>query len=203
MPAFRDFLTHLLDQGRIIFHASKGPRDQPTERDLAILAEAFDAHVLSVAGPRIAFDPATALEAADLVRQSSWALVNHDERLGDLRRRIRMSEPPRTPSQHLSADLLLRYLPQILNRARAIDPADPLNALLADVLQSWPLSGVLSDVDESPRTPLDFGRHPGLLLLYAERLVAHDRPAWRPDPSSPAREYYDLIRQQQAGSPGR
>ena len=69
MPAFRDFLTHLLDQGRIIFHASKGPRDQPTERDLAILAEAFDAHVLSVAGPRIAFDPATALEAADLVRR--------------------------------------------------------------------------------------------------------------------------------------
>jgi MoxR-vWA-beta-propeller ternary system domain bpX4 len=200
MSAFQDFLTQLLDQGKIRFRSAEAPRDQPAARDVAILAEAFEAHALSVAGPRIAFDSTTAREAAELVRQSSWALVNRDERLDDLKRRVRISGPPRTPSQHLSADLLLRYVPQILNRARALDYADPLNALLVDVLQCWPLSGVLADVDEAPRTSLDFGEHPGLLLLYAERLAAHDRPAWRPDPSSPAWAYYELIRQRQAGS---
>jgi hypothetical protein len=203
MSAFPEFLTQLLDQGRIVFRSAKAPRDQPTERDVAMLAEAFATHALSVAGPPIAFDPATACEAAELVRQSSWALVNREERLGDLKRRIRMSKTPRTPSQHLSADLLLRYVPQILNRARALDPVDPLGELLIEVLRSWPLSGVLSDLEEAPRTALEFGAHPGLLLLYAERLAAHDRPAWRPDPSSPAREYYELIREQQAGAPAR
>ena len=186
MPAFQEFLTQLLDQGKIVFRSARVPWDQPTERDLALLAEAFEAHALSVAGPRIALDPVTACEAAELVRQSSWALVNRDERLGDLKRRIRMSGPPRTPSQHLSADLLLRYVPQILKRVRAMDPTDPLSGLLGHVLRFWPLSGVLSDLDEGPLVPLAFGEHPGLLLLYAERLAAHDRPAWRPEPLEPS-----------------
>jgi MoxR-vWA-beta-propeller ternary system domain bpX4 len=203
MSAFPEFLTQLLDQGRVVFHSAKAPRDQPAERDVTLLAEAFETHALSVAGPRIAFDPATGCAAAELVRQSSWALVNRDERLGDLKRRIRMPGPPRTPSQHLSADLLLRYVPQILNRARAMDPADPLGGLLVDVLRCWPLSGVLSDIEEAPRTALEFGEHPGLLLLYAERLAAHDRPAWRPEPSSPAWAYHELVREQQAGAPAR
>lgn len=201
MPVFEEFLTQLLDNGRIVFRSAKAPREQPTEREVAVLAEAFATHALSVAGPRIAFDPETACEAAELVRQSSWALVNRDERVGDLKRRIRMSRSPRTPSQHLSADLLLRYVPQILSRARALDPADPLGGLLVDVLKSWPLSGVLSDLEQPPRTTLEFGGHPGLLLLYAERLAAHDRPAWRPQPASPAWEYYELIREQAAGTP--
>ena len=27
---------------------------------------------------------------------------------------------------------------------------------------------------------LDFGGHEGLMLLYAERLARHEKPAWRP-----------------------
>ena len=34
---------------------------------------------------------------------------------------------------------------------------------------------------------------PGAAAPYAERLAANDRPAWRPDPSSPAYDYYDLL----------
>jgi hypothetical protein len=203
MPAFQEFLAQLLDQGRIVFRSAKAPRGHLAERDVAVLAAAFETHALSVAGPPIAFDPATACAAAELVRQSSWALVNRDERLGDLKRRIQMSGPPRTSSQHLSADLLLRYVPQILNRARGLDPADPLIGLLGEILRCWPLSGVLSDVEDGPRVPLEFGEHPGLLLLYAERLAVHDRPAWRPEPSSRAWEYFELIQHQQAGSPAR
>ena len=93
-------------------------------------------------------------------------------------------EPP-TPAHHLSADLTLRYLPQVLNRARGLDPTDPLIGLLEDVLRRWPLSGVLSDVAEAPLGSLEFGGHPGLLLLYAERLAANDRPAWRPAQAGP------------------
>jgi hypothetical protein len=198
MPPFQEFLTQLLDHGRIVFRSAKAPRDGPTQRDVAALAQAFEAHALSVAGPRIAFDPATACEAAELVRQSSWALVNRGERLGDLKRRIRISGPPRTPSQHLSADLMLRYVPQIVKRARGLDPADPLSELLGDILRYWPLSGVLSDADERPLVSLDFGEHPGLLLLYAERLAVHDRPAWRPVPPSRAWEYFELVLQERS-----
>ena len=42
MAEFQDFLTQLLDHGQIVFRSAKAPRDGPTERDVAVLAEAFD-----------------------------------------------------------------------------------------------------------------------------------------------------------------
>jgi hypothetical protein len=193
MAAFSEFLTQLLDEGKIVFRSAKPPQDRPSERDVATVAEAFATLALSVAGPPIAFDARTACEAAELVRHASWALVSREERVDDLKRRLRMTATPGTPAQHLSADLMLRYLPQVLRRARGLDATDPLIAILADVLRRWPLSGVLSDVEEGPLGPTDFAGHPGLLLLYAERLAADDRPAWRPEPSSPAYDYYQLV----------
>jgi hypothetical protein len=194
MTPFAEFLTQLFDQGAIVFRAP--PRDRPPAQSVAILAAAFDAHALDVAGPPIAFDSVTAVAAAEFLRQASWALVNRDERATDLKRRLNLPGPPVTPSQHLSADLVLRYLPQVLRRARGLDATDPMLEVLAQVLRSWPLSGALSDVVEAPLIPLDFGGHPGLLLLYAERVSASDRPAWRPSPPALAADYDELVRDQ-------
>jgi hypothetical protein len=145
-----------------------------------------------VAGPPIGFDARVAGAAAELVRQASWALVSREDRVEDLKPRVRMPIAPGTPAHHLSADLMLRYLPQVLRRVRGLDATDPLIGLLAEVLRGWPLSGVLSDVEEGPLVVTDFCGHSGLLMLYAERLAANDRPAWRPEDSSPAYEYYRL-----------
>ena len=147
----------------------------------------------AVAGPPITFDSETAAAAAEFLRQSSWALVNHDERMGDLEKRLNMPGPPRTPSQHLSADLTLRYLPQVLRRRCGLNPDDPLVERVATLLRYWPFSGVLSDVVEAPIEPVDLGSHPGLLLLYAERLIKNDRPSWRPQRSTLTWEYYQLV----------
>jgi hypothetical protein len=190
---FSEFLARVLDEGRIVFRSGEVPRDRPTPRDVATLAEAFGRYALTVAGPPIGFEPAVACEAAELVRRAAWALVDRGERAQELRRQARMHTAPTTPAQHLSADLLLRYLPQLLRRARALDPTDALVDILGDVLRRWPLSGALSDIEEAPTGPTDFGGHPGLLLLYAERLDGHDRPAWRPGPSSPAFAYRELV----------
>jgi hypothetical protein len=193
MAAFQEFLTNLFAEGRIVFRSATIPSDHAAERDVALLAEAFQAHALSVAGPPIPFDPPTACAAAELVRQASWALISHEERLATLKKRLVMPRRPSTPSHHLSADLTLRYLPQILKRVRGLDASDPLGELLGRILREWPLSGVLAELDEGPISPLDFGGHPGLGLLYAERLADHDRSGWRPDPSSIARDPYDLV----------
>jgi hypothetical protein len=190
---FQEFLTELLKEGKIVFRSAKAPHDRISQPAVAFLAEAFKVHSTAVAGPAIAFDPETAAAAAEFLRQSSWALVNHDERMDDLEKRLKMPGPPLTPSHHLSADLTLRFLPQILRRARGLNPDDPLVERIASILRRWPLSGVLSDVAEAPLPPMDLGSHPGLLLLYAERLINNDRPAWRPPQSTLAWEYYQLV----------
>jgi MoxR-vWA-beta-propeller ternary system domain bpX4 len=190
---FHEFLIEVMKEGKIVFRSTKAPFDRISQPGVAFLAEAFKIHSAAVAGPPIVFDAETASTAAEFLRQSSWALVNHDERMADLEKRLNMPGSPRTPSQHLSADLTLRYLPQVLRRARCLNPDDPLVERVAKLLRRWPLSGVLSDVEEAPTGPMDLGGHPGLSLLYAERLARNDRPGWRPDRSTLTWEYYQLV----------
>lgn len=193
MSNFHEFLSQLLSEGRVVFRSSKAPSDRPAPQDIALLEQAFRAYRLQVAGPAIPFDPAVGYSAAELIRQASWTLVNHEDHVSRLRERLKMPIEPQTPSHHLSADLTLRFLPQIFNRASALDSSDPFIDLLKGLLVRWPLSGVLSDVAERPLTSLEFGGHPGLLLLYAERLSSNDRPSWRPTGKGLGLEYYDLV----------
>ncbi len=94
MTAFHEFVTQLLNEGTIVFRSATAPHDRASARGIAILAEAFETTGLSVAGPRITFDPSIACAAAELVRQASWALVCHDERVSDLEKRLKMPGLP-------------------------------------------------------------------------------------------------------------
>jgi hypothetical protein len=194
MSAYHEFLTELFDHGRVVFRSPPGPVSRPTPRAMAVLREAFVVHQLPLVGPVIAFDEETAGAAAELLRQAAWASVCRDERVAGLERRLAMPRSPRTPSEHLSADLCLRYLPQVARRARGLDSGDPMVGLLHAILSRWPLSGVLADTGDAPHGSLDFGGHPGLMLLYAERLLGNDRPNWRPKPGERVWAHYELAR---------
>jgi hypothetical protein len=196
MSPFHEFLTQIFDEGKVVFRSTTAPRDRPTAGAMTVLEAAFEAHRLDVAGPPIEFHAAVASAAAEFLRQACWALVTRHEPAAEVEKRLRMPRPPLSPSEHLSADLTLRYVPEILERARGADASDPVVERLVDVMRRWPLSGVLSDIDLPPFGPLEFGKHPGLLMLYAERLGRTERLAWIPPTSSPAWEYHELVLEQ-------
>jgi hypothetical protein len=190
MDCLEEFLDRLLLQGRILF------RSRPTTlasqgAAIDLLRRVYDDYRLDVAGPLIPFDARVALEASELVMQASWALVDQSDAIDVLRRRLSMTQAPGLPSHHLSADLVLRFLPQIHRRARVRSPSDPFAMVLEKVLRQWPLSGVLAGLAEGPTTPLDFGGHEGLMLLYAERWMRNEAPAWRPEGRT--LEYAELV----------
>lgn len=174
-----DFLRQLLGDGEIVFRGPPEPTSGRQRKTVDFLEDAFNLYRLDVAGPEISFDAEVALAAAELVRWASWFLVHHGAPAEEVDRCLTLSAP-RYPAQHLSGDLLLRFLPQLQRRARAIAPDDPLTTNLTRVLREWPLAGVLSDIADAPLTGLDFGGHPGLRLLYAERLVGNEKPEWFP-----------------------
>jgi hypothetical protein len=191
MASFSTFLENLFTQGAVVL--TERPSIDQTERQKAadLLALYYADYRLEVAGPLISFDEAMALSAAERVWFACWFLVERSEEPAEMEKCLTLPEPPTTASRHLSADLLLRFLPQVYRRARALDGADLLTGWLSQLLRLWPLSGVLADLEQGPLNPVVLDHHPGLLLLYAERLARNPRPAWTPP--GPGLDYVELV----------
>jgi hypothetical protein len=192
-----EFLARLFKTGEIVFERRPAPTAGERSHDIRYLEEEFARYALTIPGAAIRFDAPAALAAAEMLRQAAWFLVSRDEPDDEVARHIEMRVSPDSPSQHLSADLLLRFAPQLLKRARAIAPGDVLAQKLESNLRRWPLSGVLAEISEAPVTPPDFG-HEGLALLYAERLAEHDKPAWAP--SGAALELLARVKEERKGT---
>lgn len=197
MSSLAQFLEQLLVHGEVIFR--EPPRDAPGDAQSAtdVLRRAHRTCSLEIAGPAVPFQEKTALASAQLMRRACWFLLDRRES-GDTIAQALALPPAQSPADHLAADLVLRYAPFVLKRARALAADDPLAVRLTRLLREWPLSGVLADVADRPLSPIAFGGHAGLLMLYAERLLKHLKPAWVPN--GPAYEYVELVFRE-AGKP--
>ncbi|WP_143392739.1 hypothetical protein [Fimbriiglobus ruber] len=186
---FCDWLTRALTDGESVQVSPPvlSPRSRPFVIEL--LRAAFEQQALDVAGPVIAFDPESALEAAVKLARACWWMVTFEDKTGVP---LASGSEPQSPADHLSADVCFRFLPAVYRRARSRDPGHPLTLELTSLLRRWPLSDVLADLDDGPTTPLEFGGHPGLQQLYAERLARTGRPTWVPA-TGPAREWVDRV----------
>jgi hypothetical protein len=155
----------------------------------SLLEAAFEQHSLHVAGPPVTYDPKAGIAAAQVLARACWlhAIGNESDTVA-----LNLEADPCSSGAHLSADVTLRFLPAVLRRARARQAESGLVKALDRILRAWPLSGVLADLDGTPTATLDFGGHPGLQLLYAERLAATDRVGWLPPPG-PAREWVERV----------
>ncbi len=180
MSTSGEFWQRLFTDGCIVFQDS--PLGNPAaERDvLSLLKRIYQEYALEFAGPPLPVVGEVASQAARIVELSAWYLVSQAGTPEELERNLVLPAKPVGPADHLSADLTLQYLPSIYQRASVLYPADRLPALLGEILRRWPLSGVLADLPDAPLGDLDFGGHPGLLLLYAERLAENFKPAWIP-----------------------
>jgi MoxR-vWA-beta-propeller ternary system domain bpX4 len=190
MTVLTTFLRGVVEAGRLMLREPLP--EQPEPNAAALLKDAYDIHALGVAGEPILFDAATSVAAGRVLFRAAWYFVHPNETIEAAG--LAMPSEPRTPAHHLSADLVLRYMPALHRRARALRPGDELADRLAELLRRWPLSGVLADIEDAPLAPPDFAGHAGLRLLYAERLAEHEKPGWFP--IGPAMESVELVWQQ-------
>jgi hypothetical protein len=191
MNTLAEFLRPLLIDGSAVL------RERPLlnsgeQAACRFLAKEYSSYQMSIAGPPVDFDAETAVMAAGWVWSACWFLVSRDEDPSLVESTLTPPAPPMAPASHLAADLTLRFLPGIYRRAFAVAADDVLTCSLSRLLRLWPLSGVLADVAEAPLTAPEFDGHPGLALLYAERLADHFKPAWVPG-GGLAREYVELV----------
>jgi hypothetical protein len=191
VKSLSSFLLHLLEEGSVILREYPAVRAGEHAEAAQKMEPIYANFRLNVAGPLLPFDAAIALKAAECYRSACWFLLDRQAEASVVEAAIAMPTPNANAAQHLSVDLIFRFLPPLLKRARAIDPDDVLTRSLTRLCRQWPLSGVLADVADAPLTSLNFEGHPGLQLLYAERLADHPRAEWTP--AAKSLEYLNLV----------
>jgi hypothetical protein len=171
-------LDELLTTGSVTLLASPRVTDLDRPAALERLEAQFHLARLDLAGPPLGFAGPLALEAAQFTLLAAWYAVDRQAAPAVMVKELSFPFSPQNPDQHLAVDLTFMFAAGLYRRAVRIDPSDPLTQQLEKVLTRWPLSGVLADLSTKPSW--DHLEHPGLALLYAERLVQHEQINWLP-----------------------
>ncbi len=114
------------------------------EHTLAIdfLAIEYENECLGYPGVPPAFDTNAALWSAQTVYKAAQLLLYRKDKEADLPLLLPPFTEPITPGAMLSADLCLRFLPDVLQMAKNIDADDLLVTLLTTFLQQWHYSAI-------------------------------------------------------------
>lgn len=167
------FLADLVDAGMVRVDRDAPDVDAAADADRAAI-EALDALARAEApGTPPALDLTVARWAAVVLHAGCAGAVHRDLDAATLHARLAEPCPAvPSPSTAYSADLLLRYLPDLCVLARGIAATDPLHDELRALAARWPLSSVGVGVDLGH---LDVGillDDPCLRRMYVDRILA-------------------------------
>ena len=121
------------------------------------------------------FDAATALWAAKTIYISAQLLLYRENEVTDLDMLLPDYTAIRNASSVLSADLCLRFLPDILVQLKMIDSEDALIEILERKIVYWHYSGINYTL---PLEQLDFDSmfaEDGLKRLYLNRIITNKK----------------------------
>lgn len=113
----------------------------------------------------------SALWAAKIVYTACQILLYREHKEAELKDLLPLFSQAITTETILSADLCLRFLPQLLAEAMRIDPEDPLIPILENILNQWHYSGIGIELTiEKFDFDLIFS-NPCLEQLYIDRVI--------------------------------
>ena len=133
------------------------------------------------------FDVEPALWAAEVVFRSAQFQVFRDVNAEFIEQAFQQTETSfaaldrSLPQTHYSADLCLRYLPDVLRLVRSGAADDPLVQIIESLLKDWPLSAVGVQEIELVKRPVAF-RDEGLWKLYIDRIIERSDKRLLSDP---------------------
>jgi hypothetical protein len=170
--AFSEFLNNLFAAGRVAVPEPSELSAQEIQDGLRVLQEYEADWRMEMPGQAPPFDRNAASWAATQFYEACQLTVFRDlgvDRIAALR--ISESQHGESVSVHYSVDLTFRYLPDLIQLARATAGDDPLVELLLQWACLWPLSSVgvvgVQNVDIRPLVTSS-----SLLGLYVDRIIA-------------------------------
>ena len=166
------FLNGLLTDGRVRVAATAEIAASDRLEAEQVLAAYERQYRLDLPGEPPPLQGDAALWAAAMLREACRFAAFRDlgeEAMGVFGERPNFSADP--SSVHYSVDLTFRFLPDVIKQARTASEQDPLVKRLLQLAREWPLSSVgMAGVDGGNTEAVV--RHPCLLRMYADRIIA-------------------------------
>ncbi|WP_144283591.1 hypothetical protein [Chryseobacterium echinoideorum] len=131
----------------------------------------FEKERLEFLSDKISFDRETAVWAGKVVYHSAQLHLIRKDTAKDLDKLIPVFKGERNVSSIVSADLTLRFLPQIIEALQSADPEDPLIKMLESILLQFHYSGIGYDLDLENINWEEELKDKTYRKLYLERIV--------------------------------
>lgn len=118
------------------------------------------------------FDVDAAVWAAEVTYLTAQLILNRQHESKEFPTLFPKSPSTLTATAVLSADLTLRFLPQMVRKLKELDIEDELIPYLEELLAKWHFSGIDHEINNEA---LNFGEmmaHPGVRQIYVDRVIA-------------------------------
>jgi hypothetical protein len=167
------FLSALFGEGKVVVAPRVEDFSAEDIRNSAgLLKEMYNRELINVPGPAPFFDETGAVWAAiHLYRAIQVSILRHidGEKVKGL---LEDYKGIVTKETIFSADLTLRYLPQLFLLARQLAPGDVLVECLKHTATCWPLSSVGMDIEPHADLSIITADH-CLNTIYIDRVILH------------------------------
>ncbi len=163
------FISDLIQKGQVTLQEEIQPfMEEDLEQTALFLASfyKYDAQNMPLAAPD--FHAEAAVWAASYIYRSVQLILVRKHGDEVIERELQAYRKPKDAEAVYSADLCLRYLPQLFSLAKGISPNDPIILNLRQTAKDWPFSCVGVDLDEFEPLP----PHPSLDLAFTDRIIA-------------------------------
>jgi hypothetical protein len=167
---FLSTICHLRAQEEMLiydrFASIKTKEEKAVEE---FLREEYAKEALNYPDTPPSFEPEAAVWAAKIVFNASQLLLSREQEEKDIVKLLSDHAGEIGSAAILSADLCLRCLPDVISKAREINPDDLLIRLLEKILQVWHYSGI--GFVKEPENWAPILADDCLRLLYIDRVI--------------------------------
>lgn len=169
---FLDTIFLLRKNECIILFSTIQTISQKEEEEAEVYFEAeFEKERLEFLSDQLSCDKKTAVWAAKVLYHSAQLYLIRENTASNLENLIPEFKGARDISSVLSADLSLRFLPEVILALNSADPEDPLIKILEDILGNFHYSAIGYDLDPKVRSWEEELKDKTYRKLYLERIV--------------------------------
>jgi hypothetical protein len=173
MMSLNAFLNSLFTTGELFVGVEDLGADPKTDLQILYRYESVWRTQQPLTPP--AFHLELAVKAAKVLQIACRAVVHREITVEQTEKRLLQCALTASEDacDHYSVDLVMRFLPQVVERAARISEADPLLEVLRTVARPWPLSSVGMKDCEPEELPRAF-QNDCLWRMYIDRIVARE-----------------------------